>query len=232
MGHPAGGRVRQSDDDGADVAAAGSAAQKKTLIATEQDAAARAAWQAEVAAWDARQVVFLDETSTHTSLTRSRGRASRGERVVDRVPRNHGPNMSCLAALTPDGITVPLVIEGAIDGTVFQPWLREWLLPALAPGTTLVLDNLSVHRSPDVRKLVAAAGCHLRFLPAYSPAFNPIELAFSTLKTHLRGVGCRTPETLMDAIGAGLGTISAAEATAWYAHCGYHFPPDNPAQPL
>jgi len=106
------------------------------------------------------------------------------------------------------------------------------LLPALTPGTTIVLDNLSVHRSPEVRKLVAAAGCHLRFLPAYSPDFNPIELAFSTRKTHLCGVGSRTQETLLEAIGEGLGRITAAEARAWYTHCGYQFPPADPTQPL
>jgi len=121
--------------------------------------------------------------------------------------------VSCLAALTPDGIAAPLVIEGAIDGTVFQPRLRAWLLPALAPGTTIVLDNLSVHRSPDVRKLVEEAGCHLRFLPAYSPDFNPIELAFSKLKTHLRAVESRTHETLVEAIGVGLRSISETDAT-------------------
>ncbi len=177
-------------------------------------------------------MVFLDETSTHTSLSRPRGRAPRGQRVIGAVPRNHGPNVSCLAALTPDGITAPLVIEGAIDGTVFQPWLREWLLPAVAPGTTIVLDNLSVHRSPDVRTIIEGAGCHLRFLPAYSPDFNPIELAFSKLKTHLRGVGSRTHDTLVAAIGDGMNQISATDATAWYRHCGYQFPPDDPVQPL
>ena len=232
MGHAGSDGPHQSDDDGADPATAGPAAHKKTLIATERDDAARAAWHAEVAGWDAGQVVFLDETSTHTSLSRPRGRAPRGQRVIGAVPRNHGPNASCLAALTPDGITAPLVIEGAIDGTVFQPWLREWLLPAVAPGTTIVLDNLSVHRSPDVRTIIEGAGCHLRFLPAYSPDFNPIELAFSKLKTHLRGVGSRTHDTLVAAIGDGMNQISATDATAWYRHCGYQFPPDDPVQPL
>ncbi len=201
------------------------------MIATEQDAAARMAWQAEIAGWDAGQVVFLDETSTHTRMTRPRGRAPRGVRVIGRVPRNHGPNVSCLAALTPDGITTPLVITGAIDGTVFQPWLREWLLPELRPGTTIVLDNLSVHRSPDVRKAVSAAGCHLRFLPAYSPDFNPIEFAFAKLKTPLRGTASRTYDTLVAAIGDGMNQISALDATAWYEHCGYRFPNDD-TQPL
>ena len=192
----------------------------------------RAAWQAEAVTWDAGQVVFLDETSTHTSLTRTCGRAPRGERVVGRVPRNHGPNLSCLAALGPTGITAPLVIEGAIDGTVFQPWLRDWLLPALPAGTMIVCDNLSVHRNPDVRTLVEAAGCHLRYLPPYSPDFNPIELAFSKLKTHLRGAGRRTQAALLDAIGGGLGSVTAAAARAWYEHCGSRFPAADPVQPL
>ncbi len=177
-------------------------------------------------------MIFLDETSTHTSLARSRGRAPRGQRVVGRVPRNHGPNLSCLAALTATGIAAPLVIEGAIDGAVFQPWLREWLLPEVPVGTTIVCDNLSVHRNPDVRALVEAAGCYLRFLPAYSPDFNPIELAFSKRKTHLRAVGARTPDTLLSAIGAGLGSVTAAEARAWYRHCGYHVPLDTSVQRL
>lgn len=164
--------------------------------------------------------MFLAETRTQISLSRPRGRAPRGQRVVGRVPRNHGPNLSCLAALTPDGITTPLVIAGAIDGVVFQPWLREWLLPTLAPGTTIMLDTLSVHRSPAVRTLVTAAGCQLRFRPAYSPDFNPIVLAFSKPKTHLRGVGSRTYETLIDPIGTGLATIRPTDAMAWYWNCG------------
>lgn len=185
-----------------------------------------------MAAWDARQVVFLDETSTNTSLSRTRGRAPRGQRVVGQVPRNHGPNVTCLAALTPTGIEAPLVIEGAIDGTVFLPWLRDWLLPSLTPGTTIVCDNLSVHRNPDVRTAIEGARCHLRFLPAYSPDFNPIELAFAKLKTHLRGVASRTQDTLVEAIGVGLTSITAADATAWYRHAGYRFPPDQSVQPL
>jgi hypothetical protein len=112
-----------------------------------------------VADLDPATVVVLDETSTQTVMTRSHGRAPRGARVVGAVPRNHGPNVSCLAALTPAGICAPLVIPGAIDRRVFLPWLREWLLPALPPGTTIVLDNLSVHRSPAVRAAVEAAGC-------------------------------------------------------------------------
>ena len=115
---------------------------------------------------------------------------------------------------------------------MFQPWLRGWLLPTLPPGTTIVCDNLSVHRTPDVRTMVEAAGCQVRSLPPYSPDSNPIELALSTLKTHLRTVGARTSETLVPAIGAGIGQVTASEAQAWYRHGGYPFPTDDPMQPL
>jgi transposase len=177
-----------------------------------------------VAALDPTTVVFLDETSTQTAMTRSHGRAPRGERVVGAVPRNHGPNVSCLAALTPAGICAPLVIEGAIDRRVFLPWLRERLLPALVPGTTIVLDNLSVHRSPAVRAAVEAAGCRLRYLPPYSPDFNPIEQAFAKLKAYLRGVAARAYDPLVDAIGDGLLRITLADAAGFYRDCGYHLP--------
>lgn len=215
-----------------DPAATRPASQKKSLRATEQDAAARVAWQTEIAAWDARQVVFLDETSTHTSFTRTHGRAPRGERVVGRVPRNHGPNISCLAALTPTGIVTSLAIPGAVDGAVFTQWLATELLPRLPAGTTIVLDNLSVHRSAQVRTLVAEAKCTLRFLPAYSPDFNPIELTFSRLKTQLRAAGERTFDGVVTEIGKSFTTVTAAHAQAWYRHCGYPLPISQPSQPL
>lgn len=177
-------------------------------------------------------VVFLDETSTQTTMTRARGRAPRGDRVIGAVPRNHGDNVTCLAALTPTGIRAPLVFERAVNRQIFVRWLRDWLLPSLDVGTTIVCDNLSVHRNPDVRTVVAAAGCHLHYLPAYSPDFNPIELAFAKLKTHLRGVASRTYEALVEAIGTGFDQIGAAHATAWYAHCGYALPTDEDVQPL
>jgi len=175
---------------------------------------------------------FLDETSNPDDDDPGPWPRPARDEGGGRAPRNHGPNVSCLAALTPTGISVPLVLEGAVDGQVFRQWLREWLLPALAPGTTIVLDNLNVHRNPAVREAVEAAACHLRYLPAHSPDFNPIELAFSKLKTHLRGAASGTYDTLVDAIGVGFDGISAADAIAWYRHCGYHVNPPEAVQPL
>jgi hypothetical protein len=137
------------------------AAQKKTLIATEQDAGARVAWQETVADIPAETLVFLDETSTQTVMTRRRARVPRGQRAWGQVPKSHGANVTCLAALTPTGIWEPCVFEGSRDGALFLRWVREWLLPAVPRGTTIVLDNLSVHWNADVRAAVEGAGCHL-----------------------------------------------------------------------
>jgi DDE superfamily endonuclease len=118
---------------------------------------------------DAETLVFLDETSTQTVMTRWRGRAPRGERVVGAVPRNHGPNVTCLVALSVTGTRAPCVFEVAVTSDLFGRWLREWLVPTLPPGATVVLDNLSVHRHAAVRAAIEDAGCHLRYLPPYSP---------------------------------------------------------------
>ncbi len=161
-------------------------------------------------------------------MTRARGRAPRGERVIGAVPRNHGPNITCLVALGPTGTHAPCVFAGAVTSDLFVRWLREWLVPTLAPGTTVVLDNLAVHRNADIRPTIEGAGCHLRYLPPYSPDFNPIELAFSTLKTHLRGVAARSFAPVLTAIGTGLDQITPADIRGSYAHCGFSLP--NPEE--
>ncbi len=170
---------------------------------------------------EAGTLVFLDETSTKTTMTRSRGRAPRGERVVGAVPRNHGPNVPCLVALGPMGMCAPCVFEDALTSALFVRWVREWLVPTLAPGTTVVLDNLTVHKNPAVRIAIEAAGCHLCYLPSYSPDFNPIELAFAKLKTHLRGVAARAFAPLVVAIGGGLAAITPADIAGYSTHCGF-----------
>jgi transposase len=181
----------------------------------------RAQWRQKIAACSAAQLIFLDETSTQTVMTRTRGRAPRGKRVVGRVPRNHGPNVTCLAALGPEGVRAPCIFEGALDGELFATWVTEWLLPTLPPGTTVVLDNLSVHKNALAQAAIEAAGCQVLFLPPYSPDFNPIELAFAKLKASLRGVGARTFDALVDAIGAAIGQITPADIQSFYRHCGY-----------
>lgn len=214
----------QPGDDVADAAADGVAAQKKSLLAAERDEAARAAWRDEVVALSPDDLVFVDETSTHTALTRRRSRAPRGQRAVGRVPRNHGPNVTLLAALTPAGIGPALTIPGAIDGAAFALYTERLLAPTLRPGQVVVLDNLSAHKSEAARTAVEAVGCRLLFLPAYSPDFNPIELAFAKVKARLRAAAERTPDGLRAATTRAIDAVSAADARGFYTHCGFALP--------
>jgi len=196
-------------------------AQKKSLIATERDETARAVWRAEAESLDPAQVVFLDETSTHTSLARRYARAPRGLRAYGHVPRNHGHNVTLLAALTPDGIGPSMTIAGSIDSAAFAAYVQHLLVPSLRPGQVVVLDNLSAHKSAAARQAIEAAGCELRFLPAYSPDFNPIELAFAKIKSGLRAAAARSHEALEAATADAIDAITPADARAFYAHCGY-----------
>jgi transposase len=201
------------------------AAQKKSLIAAERDEAARTAWRDDAATLNPADLVFVDETSTHTAMTRRRARAPRGERAVGRVPRNHGPNITLLAALTPTGIGPTLAIPGAVDGAAFAVYAERVLAPSLRPGHVVVLDNLSAHKREEARTAIEAAGARLLFLPPYSPDFNPIELAFAKIKEGLRAAAKRTPEDLLAATAAAIDAVSATDARGFYAHCGFPLPP-------
>lgn len=204
-------------------------AQKKSLIAAERDEARRAAWRADAAALDPQDLVFLDETAANIAMTPRYARAPRGARVYGAVPRNHGQNVTLLAALSTEGIGPTMALDGAVDGPAFVAYIRAFLAPTLRPGQIVILDNLAVHRAAEARALVEAAGCRLLFLPPYSPDLNPIELAFAKLKEHLRRAGARTREALEPAIARALDASTAEDAAHWFRHCGY---PLREAQPL
>src|SRR5690348_4482080 len=173
---------------------------------------------------DPAQFVFVDESGTHTSLTRLYGWAPHDRRANGSVPRNHGKNTTLVAALTPGGLQEPWLIEGAITTETFEWYIREQLAPQLRPGQVVVLDNLSVHKAASIRHALAARGCELLFLPPYSPDFTPIEQAFSKLKAILRGLGARTHEALVEAMHGAVEAITPADAVAWFAHAGYTLP--------
>lgn len=166
-------------------------------------------------------MLFLDETSTHTSLCRRYARAPRGVRAYGHVPRNHGHNVTLLAALTPNGIGPSMTITGSIESAAFAADVPHFLVPSLRPGQVVILDNLRVHQSTTVRDAMAAAGCELRFLPAYSPDFNPIALAFAKIKSHLRAAAARDTEMLHRATAAAINGITPDDARAFSAHCGF-----------
>lgn len=174
-----------------------------------------------MAAVDPHRLIFLDETSTPTTLTPLRGRSPRGERVTGRVPHRRWAAVTLVATLTPTGFGPGLQLEGALDRDAFDIFVTEALVPALRPGDVVVLDNLSVHKSARARHAVEAAGARLVFLPAYSPDYNPIEQAFAALKHGLRAVGARTTETVMAATRALYPRITATDARGYYRHAGY-----------
>jgi transposase len=196
-------------------------AQKKTLIAREQDVAARAAWRTETADLDPANLVFLDETSTPLNLTPRFARAPRGQRVIGRIPQGRRTAVTLLAALTPEGFGPGFQFAGALDRTIFNAYVERILVPALRPGQTVILDNLSVHKSARARQLIEAAGCALRFLPTYSPDFNPIEQAFAKLKARLRRAEARTTEAVFAATHAAYPALTAADARNFYRDAGY-----------
>lgn len=157
-------------------------------------------------------------------MTRLYGWAPHDQRARGSAPRNHGRNITLVAALAPDGLQVPWLIEGAMDASTFEWYIAEQLGPTLRPGQVVVLDNLSVHKAASIRQALAARGCELLFLPPYSPDFTPIEQAFSKLKAILRGLGARTREGLEQAVGLAVEAITREDAIAWFAHAGYPLP--------
>lgn len=170
---------------------------------------------------DPSRLVFLDETSTPTTLTRLRGRALPGQRAMGRIPRGRREAISWLATLTPHGIGESLLVRGAVDRLVFETFVERVLVPSLRPGQIVVLDNLSVHKSARAKALIQAAGCQVFFLPTYSPDFNPIEHAFAKTKQALRRVGARSFESVVAAVGETLTTITPADAHAFFTHAGF-----------
>ena len=194
------------------------------MAAAERDDERRRIWHQIVRKLDASRLRFVDETGSHTSMTQRYARAPKGTRAHGLVPRNHGKNITLVAALSLDGVSAPMTIEGAMDTPAFEAYAEHVLAPSLTPGTIVILDNLSVHHKAAIREVIEARGCRLLFLPSYSPDLTPIELAFSKIKAYLRRVGARTHETLQAALGRAIDSVTPADAAAFFRHCGYCSP--------
>lgn len=147
------------------------------------------------------RLVFLDETSTTTKMTRLRGRAPRGGRLLADAPFGHWGSQTFVAGLRCNELIAPWVIDGAMNRAIFDTYIETQLAPSLAPGDIVILDNLSPHKSKASQALLKAQGNWLLFLPPYSPDLNPIEMAFAKLKAHLRRLKARSLEDLWRAVG-------------------------------
>ena len=165
--------------------------------------------------------MFLDESAAKTNMTRLRGRAPRGERVYDHAPAGHWCATTMIGSVRLDGGTACMTIEDATDTDVFRAFVQQVLIPTLKPGDVVVMDNLSPHKNPETVRLLEHSGMHVRFVPPYSPDFNPIEKMWSKVKAALRSAKARTTSALNHAIAAALAAITPEDAAGWFASCGY-----------
>ena len=167
------------------------------------------------------RLVFLDETSVKTNLTRLRGRAPIGERLYGTVPFGKWRTQTFIAGLTSEQLIAPWGIEGAMNQAAFEAYVETQLAPSLNPGTVVILDNLSTHKSPRATEALKQSKSWFLFLPPYSPDLNPIEQAFSKLKAHLRRIGARTYDQLIAAIGDICSLFHTKECWSFFQAAGY-----------
>lgn len=165
--------------------------------------------------------MFIDETWAKTNMAPLRGWAPRGERLPGPAPFGNWKTLTFLAALRCDRIDAPFVIDGPINGAMFQLYVETQLAPTLREGDIVVLDNLGSHKGAAARAAIKAAGARMWFLPPYSPDLNPIEMVFAKLKHWLRSAAERTVEATWRRIGDLLRRFSSEECGRYLAHCGY-----------
>jgi transposase len=165
--------------------------------------------------------VFIDETSASTKMARLHGRASRGQRLRASLPHGHWKTTTFIGALRLTGMTAPMVLEGPMTAEWFTAYVEQVLAPTLRAGDIVILDNLPAHKVIEARHVIEAVGASLRFLPPYSPDFNPIENAFAKLKALLRKAAARTINQLWAVIAKSLDTFSPAECANYFEAAGY-----------
>lgn len=152
-------------------------------------------------------------------MTRAYGRSKVGERVVDSAPHGHWNTTTLVAGMSRKTALAPMVLDGPMDSIAFESYVKQMLLPEIPKGAIVVMDNLSAHKSPRIAQLLQEAGCELRYLPPYSPDFNPIEQMWSKVKSHLKRVKARTQESLFQAIGEAISKVTPNDTEGFFLHC-------------
>ena len=184
-------------------------------------AAARRQWREWLPLRDVASYIFLDECGVTTDLLRRYGRSPRGQRLRDHTPCGHWLTHTVVMGLSLRGLTAPAVFDGPLDNVSFRAYVEQVLAPALRPGDVVVLDNLALHKQPEVRAAIEGVGATLRFLPPYSPDFNPIEQAFAKLKALLRAARPRTFDQVNALVALALTLFSTTECANYIRNCGY-----------
>jgi transposase len=195
--------------------------EKKSVRAQERSDAKRAAWREQTRGIDLGRFVWIDETGSHVGMTRRYSRAPGGQRAYGTAPGSRGKNRTLITSLTLAGFGPGLLLDQAIDYGTFEGYVIHQLAPTLKPDQIVVADNLTVHHSERARAAIEAQGAQLWHLPPYSPDLNPIEEAFSKVKTFLRTAEPRTLEDHSTAVWAALKTITPQDTAGWFAHAGY-----------
>jgi len=195
--------------------------EKKTVSASERNEEARQDWRERAETLPARRVVVVDESSTHLGMMSPYARAPRGQRAYAQQRRNYGKNMTLLAGLRLEGMSAPMLIEGAVNTAVFETFVEQVLLPTLHQGDIVLVDNLSAHKSKRVVSLLATKRCQILFLPAYSPDFSPIENAFAKIKQRLRVAQAQTIDALIEALDLALAAVSPFDAIGFFTNAGF-----------
>ena len=154
-------------------------------------------------------------------MTRVRGWAPKGERLVDKVPQGKWKTATFLAALRKDRIDAPCLFDGPINGERFRAYVDQFLVPTLKPGDVVILDNLGSHKGKTVRKAIRDVGARLVFLPKYSPDLNPIEQVFAKLKHLIRAAEPRDVEATWRKVGELLDLFSEEECANYFKNSGY-----------
>ncbi len=198
---------------------------KKSVLASEterpQIAARRARWRRHQRRIDPRRLVFIDETWVKTNMAPLRGWGPRGTRLPGRAPHSHWRTLTFIAALRTDRIEAPCVFNGPINGESFTAYVEQLLVPTLATGDVVILDNLGSHKGKAARDAIRKAGAHMIFLPPYSPDLNPIEQVFAKLKHFLREAAERTHDAVMDRIATILDANTPSECANYLSNSGY-----------
>jgi transposase len=169
----------------------------------------------------AKRLVFIDETALTTKMVRLYGRAPIGQRLVAKVPHGHWKTLTLVAALRIDGVTAPYVIDGPMDGPAFIAYVEQVLAPTLHKGDIVFMDNLRTHKVVGAREAIEAVGAKVRYLPPYSPDFNPIENLYSKIKSGLRKGAARTVDALTKMVGSSIKAIAPSECAGYFRHAGY-----------
>ncbi len=173
-----------------------------------------------------KDLVFIDETGVNLAMTRRYARAKKGKRAYSKCPYNRGNNVTIIGAIATTGILAPFTFEGWTNQEAFLTYVTQVLVPELWSGACVVMDNLPAHKAIKVRAAIESVGASVKFLPPYSPDFNPIENCWLKLKEFLRTKESRTYEELNRAIDKAINLITDKDIVGWFTHCCYYIQPN------